>query len=201
MKKSEQKLNEILSYLKEYTKDNSFAPSYREIASAVGLKSTNSVKEYLDILENNGEITRQSEKSRTIEVVKNRLNDVIDLPVVGQVAAGVPILAEQNIDDFISISSSFLNIKDTSKLFVLRVKGDSMVDIGINSGDFVIAYSQNVAENGDVVVAMIDNSATVKTFYKTQNNITLQPANPLYKPIVSNEVVVLGKVVGVMRRM
>ncbi len=201
MKKSEQKLKEILEYLIDYTKENSYSPSYREIASAVGLKSTNSVKEYLDILENNGSIIRQNLKSRTIEVVDNRAGKIVSLPIVGQVAAGTPILAEQNIEDYISISNSFFNITDTSKLFVLRVKGDSMIDIGINNGDFAIGYSQNTAENGDIVIAMIDNSATVKIYKKENNVIKLQPANSLYQPIVSKDITILGKVVGIIRRM
>lgn len=202
MKKSEQKINEILSYLEDFIFEHGYSPSYREISKAVNLKSTNSVKEYLDILEQQNQIKRQPTKNRTIEIIARPKQEVIDLPVVGQVAAGVPILAEQNIEDTITISSSFFGVKDSksNNLFVLKVKGESMIEIGINDGDYVVANSQNVAENGEVVVAMIDGEATVKSFYKESTRIRLEPANKLFSPIYSSDVTVLGKVVGVIRR-
>lgn len=201
MKKAEQKMSEILAFLKEYTFDNGFSPSYREISKAVNLKSINSVKQYLDILEERHLIKRQTNKNRTIEIVGKNKDEIIDLPIVGQVAAGTPILAEQNIEDSVSISSSFFGIRDNENLFILKVKGESMIEAGINSGDYVVAYSQNYAENGQMIVAMIDNEATVKYFYKEQNMIRLQPANAVYSPIYSDQVQVLGKVVGVIRKM
>ncbi len=203
MKKSEQKLMEVLSFLNSYINDKGFCPSYREIASGVNLKSTNSVKAYLDILEERNFIKRQPTKNRTIEIIGKQKDETIELPIVGQVAAGAPILAEQNIEDTITISSSFFGLSPNSnhKLFVLKVKGDSMIEMGINNGDFVVASTQNTAQNGDVVVAMIDGNATVKTFYREPKFIRLQPANNAYKPIYSNDLQILGKVVGVMRRL
>ncbi len=203
MKKSEQKLMEVLSFLNSYINDKGFCPSYREIASGVNLKSTNSVKAYLDILEERNFIKRQPTKNRTIEIIGKQKDETIELPIVGQVAAGAPILAEQNIEDTITISSSFFGLSPSSnhKLFVLKVKGDSMIEMGINNGDFVVASTQNTAQNGDVVVAMIDGNATVKTFYREPKFIRLQPANNAYKPIYSNDLQILGKVVGVMRRL
>lgn len=195
MKKSEQKLSDILSFLDSYINDNGFPPSYREIANGVKLKSINSVKDYLDRLENMGLIKKQSTKNRCIEIVKNK-KEIIDMPIVGQVAAGQPILAEQNIEDFVSVSSSFFNINNVKNTFMLKVKGDSMIELGINSGDYVIVNSQNTASNGEIVVAMIDGNATVKTFYKENNTIRLQPANSLYSPIYCAEAQILGKVVG-----
>ena len=203
MKKSEQKLMEVLSFLNSYINDKGFCPSYREIASGVNLKSTNSVKAYLDILEERNFIKRQPTKNRTIEIIGKQKDETIELPIVGQVAAGAPILAEQNIEDTITISSSFFGLSPSSnhKLFVLKVKGDSMIEMGINNGDFVVASTQNTAQNGDVVVAMIDGNATVKIFYREPKFIRLQPANNAYKPIYSNDLQILGKVVGVMRRL
>jgi repressor LexA len=202
MKKSEQQLDNILSFLDSYISSNGFSPSYREISEGVKLKSTNSVKEYLDILEQRNLIKRQPTKNRTIEIVGKNKTEVVNLPIIGQVAAGQPILAEQNIEDFVSISSSFFGVNDSNnKLFILKVKGDSMIEVGINDGDYVVSRSQNVANNGEIVVAMIDGNATVKTFYKEENQIRLQPANSNYSPIYSTEVQLLGKVVGVIRRM
>lgn len=202
MKKSEKKINEILEYLEDFIHEHGYSPSYREISKAVNLKSTNSIKEYLDILEQQQLIRRQPTKNRTIEITSRPKQEVIDLPVVGQVAAGVPILAEQNIEDTISISGSFFGVKDnkSNNLFVLKVKGESMIEVGINDGDFVVANSQNVAENGEIVVAMIDGSATVKTFYRESTRIRLEPANSQFSPIYSRDVTILGKVVGVIRR-
>ncbi len=202
MKKSEQKLIDILSFLKNYINDHDFPPSYREICKGVNLKSSNSVKVYLDILEKRGLIKKQSTKNRCIEIVGKRKSEIIDLPILGNVAAGIPILAEQNVEDVISISSSFFGISKNSdnKLFILIVKGESMIELGINNGDYVVAKSQNTAENGEVVVAMIDGEATVKTYYKEPNFVRLQPANHTYSPIYSNNVQILGKVIGVIRK-
>ena len=201
MKKSEQKLIDILSFLEKYISSNGFSPSYREISEGVNLKSTNSVKEYLDILEQRNLIKRQPTKNRTIEITGRPKTEVVNLPIIGQVAAGQPILAEQNIEDFVSISSSFFGACDSNnKLFLLKVKGDSMIEAGINDGDFVVSRSQNVANNGEIVVAMIDGNATVKTFYKEPSRVRLQPENSNYSPIYSTEVQLLGKVVGVIRR-
>ena len=200
MKKSEQKIENIFEYLNQYIDKNGFPPSYREIASGVGLKSINSVKEYLDILENQGRIKKQSTKNRCIEILKKDKIETIELPIVGRVAAGQPILAEQNIEDFLAISASFFKASE-QQLFMLKVYGESMVEIGINDGDYVVAKKQDTAENGDIVVALIDGRATVKTFYRESTRIRLQPENCTYQPIYSDNVQIAGKVVGCIRRM
>ena len=200
MDKAERKIEQIYEFLNQYIENNGFPPSYREISAGVGLKSINSVKEYLDILEQRGKIRKQSAKNRCIELIGKEKSDVIDLPIVGRVAAGEPILAEQNIEDFLSISSSFFRASEKD-LFMLKVYGESMIEIGINDGDFVVARRQQTAENGDVVVAMIDGSATVKTYYREKTQIRLQPENSTYSPIYSDCVEILGKVVGCIRRM
>lgn len=200
MKKSEQKLHNILDFVTEYTNQYGYAPSYREIANGVDLKSTNSIKKYLDILESRGQITKSNLKSRTVEISSNSKQNITTIPVIGQVAAGIPILAEQNIESYIPVSSTFFGFSDFSKLYILKVKGDSMVEAGINCDDYAICYSQNMAENGDIVVAMIEDSATIKYFYKEKDRVRLQPANQLYSPIYSDQVQILGKVVGIMRK-
>ena len=200
MKKSEQKILQIYEFLNDYINNHGFPPSYREIGIGVGLKSINSVKEYLDILETQGKIKKQSTKNRCIEIVKKEKDETIDLPIVGRVAAGQPIFAEQNIEDYVSISSSFFNANG-KELFMLKVYGESMVEIGINDGDYVVAKRQQDAENGEIVVAMIDGNATVKTFYREKERIRLQPENCTYSPIYSTDVTILGKVIGCLRRM
>lgn len=202
MKKSEKKMLDILAFLDSYANNYGYSPSYREIAKNVGLKSTNSVKAYLDILEQRSLIKRQPTKYRTIEISGKQKNNTIELPIVGQVAAGAPILAEQNIEDTFSISSSFFGIpaKSHQSLFALKVKGQSMIDKGIFDGDIVISVMQNTARNGEIVVAMIDGNATVKTFYKEPTFVRLQPANNAYRPIFADDLTILGKVVGVIRR-
>ena len=200
MKKSEQKIEQIFEFLNLYIDKHGFPPSYREISSGVGLKSINSVKEYLDILENQGRIKKQATKNRCIEIIKKDKIETIELPIVGRVAAGQPILAEQNIEDFLAISASFFKASE-NQLFMLKVYGESMVEIGINDGDYVVAKKQDTAENGDVVVAMIDGRATVKTFYRERTRIRLQPENCTYPPIYSDNVQIAGKVVGCIRRM
>lgn len=200
MKKSEQKMQEILTFLDSYIKEFGYPPTYREISFGVKLKSINSIKEYLDRLEKSGYISRKNYKSRSIEIVKPKQN-IVDFPVVGNVAAGQPILAEQNIEDYIAISKSLLGNVDPAEIFALKVRGDSMIDAGINDGDLVIVHSQNTVENGEIVVAMLGDGATVKYFYKQQNKIILKPANELYRPIESDNVNIVGKVIGLLRKM
>lgn len=198
MKKSEIKINQITVFLENYINSNGFPPTYREISAGVGLKSINSIKNYLDILEQRGIITKQQTKNRTIELVANSKLQTVEVPLVGRVAAGEPILAEENIDGSVAISEGFFGKEDN--LFMLRVYGESMIEIGINNGDYVVAQKRNTAENGEIVVAMMDNSATVKTYYKEQHQIRLQPHNKAMQPIFSDKVEILGKVVGVIRK-
>ena len=146
MEKAEKQIEAILDYLRDYIQLHGFSPSYREISVGVGLKSTNSIKAYLDILEQRGLISRQTNKNRTIEVVGRVNSQTINMPVVGQVAAGEPILAEQNIEDYITFSDSFFS--SSKNLFMLKVKGESMIELGINNGDDCVVNSQNSANNG-----------------------------------------------------
>ena len=201
MKKGDLKQEQILTFLKDFLDNNPYPPSYREIASGVGIKSTNSVKKYLDTLEEKGLIRRCDYKNRSIEIVKkdySSVKDLVSIPLVGKVAAGIPILAVENIEDEFIVSKSVFGT--SQELFMLKISGDSMIDIGIDDGDFVVVKKQEVAENGDIVVAYLEGYATVKTFYKDKNFIRLQPQNPLYQPIITNKCNILGKVVGCIKR-
>lgn len=198
MKKSEEKLNEIFNFIKDYTYEKGFPPSYREIAFVSKLKSTNSVKIYIDKLKELNLIRTTDSKNRCIEIVNNAQsmhNNTI--PLVGRVAAGLPIMAEQNIEEEYNLSENLFGSND---IFMLRIKGDSMINIGIYDNDIAVVKQQNNAENGDLVVAMIDNEATVKNIYFEKDTIRLQPHNDKYSPIYSKNVTIVGKVVGLIRQ-
>ena len=201
MRKGELKQEEILSYLKDYIDEHSYAPSYREIAVGVGIKSTNSIKKYLDILEEKNIISRKNTQNRSIEIIKkgpSNNKDLVTIPLIGKVAAGVPILAEENKEDEFVISKSVFGT--SQELFMLKISGDSMIEVGIDDGDYVVVKKQSTAENGEMVVAYIDGYATVKNFYKDGNTIRLQPQNALYSPIIVNDCVILGKVIGCIKK-
>ncbi len=200
MKKSEQKMQDILSFIENYTKSYGYPPTYREISVGVKLKSINSIKKYLDRLENLGYISRKNFKSRSIELVKQK-QETVNFPILGRVAAGQPIFAEQNIEDYLTISKVLIGNLDETALFALRVDGDSMIEAGINNGDLAIVHHQNSVENGEIAVAMVEDRATVKYFFKEKDKIILQPANVLYKPIESkNNITIVGKVVAILRK-
>lgn len=201
MKKGDLKEAQIFEYIKNFSKTNGYSPSYREISAAVNIKSTNSVKKYVDRLVEKKLIIKQDNKSRCMNYVQTReerKNDVVSIPLVGRVAAGVPILAVENIEDEFVISKSVFGTNQ--ELFMLKIAGDSMINIGIDDGDFVVVKKQDDAENGDIVVAYIDGYATVKNFYKDGQFVKLVPQNELYKPIVTNDCKVLGKVVGCIKK-
>lgn len=201
MKKGDLKQEQILKFLIDFLDNNPYPPSYREIASGVGIKSTNSVKKYLDTLEDKGLIRRHDYKNRSIEIVKkdySSAKDLISVPLIGKVAAGSPILAFENIEDEFIISKSVFGT--SQELFMLKISGDSMIEIGIDDGDYVVVKKQNTAENGEIVVAYLEGYATVKNFYKDGNTIRLQPQNPLYQPIITTNCTILGKVVGCIKR-
>ena len=201
MRKGDLKQEEILTFLKDYIDNYGFPPSYREIANGVGIKSTNYIKKYIDMLVEKGLIIKHDSKNRCIEVVKkdySSAKDLVRIPLVGRVAAGIPILAEQNIEDEFIVSKSIFGT--SQELFMLRVQGDSMIEIGIDDGDYVVVKRQENAENGDIVVAYIDGYATVKNFYKEGQFVRLKPQNPLYQPIITNDCKILGKVVGTIKR-
>lgn len=194
------KQSEILEYIKEQILKKGFPPSVREICEAVNLKSTSSVHAHLETLEKNGYIKRDSTKSRTIEILDDSFQmvrtETVSIPVIGQVAAGEPILAEQNIESYFPLPAEML---PNGESFILKVKGDSMINAGIFSGDSIFVKCCNTASNGDTVVALVDDSATVKTFYKEADHIRLQPENDTMDPIIVDDCQILGKVYGVFR--
>ena len=196
------KQREILEYIKEMILKKGYPPAVREICEAVHLKSTSSVHSHLESLEKNGYIRRDPTKPRTIEILDDDFaltrRELVNVPVIGTVAAGVPILAEQNIEDYLPIPAEILPNKE---VFMLKVKGNSMIGAGIYNGDKVIVAKQPNAENGDKVVALVDDSATVKTFYKENGHFRLQPENSSMDPIILDQVEILGKVIGLFRMM
>ncbi|MCI6921303.1 MAG: transcriptional repressor LexA [Lachnospiraceae bacterium] len=196
------KQQEILDYIKEEILKRGYPPAVREICEAVNLRSTSSVHSHLETLEKNGYIRRDPTKPRAIEICDDNFQmvrtEMVSLPVVGQVAAGTPILAEENIDSYFPVPAELV---PQGESFVLKVKGDSMINVGIFSGDQIFVNACNTAHNGDTVVALIDDSATVKTFYKENGHIRLQPENDTMDPIIVDDCQILGKVFGVFRVM
>ena len=196
------KQREILEYIKQEILNKGYPPAVREICEAVHLKSTSSVHSHLETLEKNGYIRRDSTKPRAIEILDEAFNftrrEMVNVPIVGRVAAGEPLLAEQNIEEYFPIPMEFMPNKQT---FLLKVCGESMINAGILNGDYVLAQEENTAHNGDMVVAMIEDGATVKTFYKEEGVIRLQPENDFMDPIIVPDCTILGKVIGVFRFM
>jgi repressor LexA len=195
------KQQEILDFIKQEIISRGYPPAVREICEAVSLKSTSSVHSHLETLEKNGYIRRDPTKPRAIEIVDDQFNltrrETVNVPVIGTVAAGQPILAAENIENYFPIPAEYMPNKQS---FMLRVKGTSMINIGINDGDLVLVEQQKDAENGDIVVALLDDSATVKTFYREKGHIRLQPENDSMDPIiVEDQLEILGKVFGVFR--
>ena len=196
------KQQEILDYIKSQILERGFPPAVRDICEAVHLKSTSSVHSHLETLEKNGYIRRDSTKPRAIEILDEAFNftrrEMVNVPIVGRVAAGEPLLAEQNIEEYFPIPMEFMPNKQT---FLLKVCGESMINAGILNGDYVLAQEENTAHNGDMVVAMIEDGATVKTFYTEEGVIRLQPENDFMDPIIVPDCTILGKVIGVFRFM
>ena len=202
----------IYDFIRSYTEEHGYPPSVREIGSAVGLASPSTVHMHLKTLEELGLIARDPKKSRTIEVVKRDSDEyssqplasvdqdlnanAISLPLVGRVAAGVPILAEQNVEEKLCLPTSIVG--DASS-FVLRVRGDSMINAGIFDGDYIVVKEQRDAHDGEIVVALIDDSATVKTFYREPGRIRLQPENDTMEPIYAENPMILGRVTALIR--
>ncbi len=197
-----QKEQEILEYIKDTILRKGYPPSVREICEAVHLKSTSSVHSHLETLERNNYIRRDPTKPRTIEIIDDCFNltrrELVNVPMVGTVAAGQPILAEQNIENYFPIPVELL---PNGQTFMLRVKGESMINAGIFDGDQIIVKQQETARNGEIVVALIDDSATVKRFYKEKGYYRLQPENDALEPIIVKEVQILGVVIGLVRMM
>ena len=200
--KISKKQEEILTYIKAQILERGFPPAVREICDAVNLKSTSSVHSHLETLEKNGYIRRDPTKPRAIEILDDTFaltrREMVQVPIVGRVAAGEPILADQNIEEYFPIPVDYMPNND---VFMLKVRGESMINAGILSGDYVVVEKQNTASNGDMVVAMIEEGATVKTFYKENGYIRLQPENDYMEPFILPDVEILGKVIGVFRFM
>ncbi|MGL5820068.1 MAG: transcriptional repressor LexA [Sarcina sp.] len=194
-----QKQTDIYNFLKSYIEDKSYPPSVREICVAVGLKSTSTVHSHLKTLEKKGYINRDKTKPRALEIVEfsERKKELIDIPILGKVTAGEPILAIENIEDTFSLPINY--VKHNKDLFILKISGTSMIDAGIQDGDLAIIEKTNVADNSDIVVAMIDNEATLKRFFKENDHYRLQPENSAMEPIIVNECYILGKLVGLYR--
>ena len=190
------KTQETYEYIESYIAKNNYPPTIREMCDYLKLDSTSSVVYHLKKLEKLGKITRDASKNRAIELTDKPIINSITLPVVGTIAAGTPILAEESWTDKIVISENFFV---GTNLFVLKVKGDSMIDIGIFDGDFVVVSKQSVANNGEIMACLIDNEATVKRFYKENGYFRLQPENSSMSPIYTDHVEILGKVVGLIR--
>jgi len=194
----------ILHYIKDELTLRGYPPSIREICKAVGLSSTSSVHAHLNTLEEKGYIKKGTNKRRALELIdiddiccNLPKKEIVNVPIIGTVTAGTPILAIENVDDTLPISIDFVGNKES---YVLKVKGESMIEAGIMNGDFVIVNSQNYAKNGDIVVALIDDEATVKAFYKEKDHIRLQPRNSLMDPILIKDPYILGVVKAVVRK-
>ena len=191
---------EILEYIKDEILKRGYPPTVREICETVHLKSTSSVHSHLETLEKNGYIRRDPTKPRAIEICDDSFQmvrtEMVSLPVIGTVAAGQPILAEENIESYFPVPAEMI---PQGESFVLKVKGDSMINAGIFNGDQIFVQCCNTARNGETVVALVDDSATVKTFYKENGHIRLQPENDYMDPIIVDDCQILGKVFGVFR--
>ena len=194
------KQKEILDFIKSEILNKGYPPAVREICEAVNLKSTSSVHSHLETLEKNGFIRRDPTKPRAIEIIDDDFNlvrrELVNVPIIGSVAAGEPIFAEQNVEGYMPVLPGDM---PKGEAFILRVKGESMINAGILDGDYVIVEKQATAENGDMVVALIDDGATVKTFYREEGVIRLQPENDAMEPFILEDVTILGKVAAVMR--
>lgn len=195
------KQQEILNYIKDEILKKGYPPTVREICEVVHLKSTSSVHSHLETLENNGYIRRDPTKPRAIEIVDDEFNlsrrEMMNIPVIGRVAAGQPLLAVENIEDYFAIPSEFLPANE--ELFILVVQGDSMINVGIYEGDMLIIQKQSVARNGDIVVALLEDSVTVKRFYKENGHIRLQPENDMMDPIIVPDCQIVGKAIRLYR--
>lgn len=195
------KQRQVLDYIKKELKEKGYPPSVREIGTALNLSSTSTVHNHLKRIEEKGYIRRDSLKTRAIEVLEfqepEEENDTVTVPLIGEIAAGIPIFAEQHVENQFVFSR---NVVGKGRLFVLKVKGNSMINAGILNGDYVVVREQNTAENGEIVAALLEDEATVKTFYKEKNAVRLQPENPEFTPIISKDVKILGKVITLVRK-
>ncbi len=195
------KQQQILDYIKEEILKKGYPPTVREICEKVNLKSTSSVHSHLSTLENNGYIRRDPTKPRAIEIIGDEFGltrrEMTNIPIVGNVAAGVPLLAVENVEDYFALPTEFVPNGD---VFILKVKGESMINVGFFEGDYLIVEKQPTAKNGDIVVALIEDSVTVKRFFKENGYIRLQPENDNMEPIIVDDCIIVGKVQSLYRR-
>lgn len=201
MAESKDKQSEIYEYLKNYTETKGYPPSVREICEAVSLKSTSTVHGHLKRLEKKGLIKRDPTKPRALEIVElnaSNKREMLNIPIVGKVTAGLPILATENVEDTFSLPLDF--VKHDRDLFMLKVTGESMINAGIREGDLAIIEKADTAKNGEIIVALIEDEATIKTFYKEKDYIRLQPENDTMSPIIVDTCSILGKLVGLFRQ-
>ncbi len=198
--KISEKQQQILDYIKEEILGKGYPPTVREICEKVGLRSTSSVHSHLNTLEENGYIRRDPTKPRTIEIMDDEFGltrrEMTNIPILGRVAAGSPLLAVENIKDYFSLPTEFLPNAET---YILEVRGESMINIGLLDGDYLIVEKTNTAKNGDIVVALIDDSVTVKTFFKENGHIRLQPENDDMDPIIVDDCTIVGKAYALYR--
>ncbi len=198
--KISEKQREILEFIKSEILNKGYPPAVRDICEAVHLKSTSSVHSHLETLEKNGYIRRDPTKPRAIEIIDDNFNllrrEVVNVPLIGRVAAGQPLLAVENIENYFPIPAEYMPNAET---FMLKVKGESMINAGIFDGDNILVQKQSDAQNGDMVVALVEDSATVKTFFKEEGHYRLQPENDTMDPIIVDQVEILGKVFGIFR--
>ena len=186
----------ILDYIENYIEVNGYPPSVREIGQAVDLKSTSTVHGHLNRLEKKGLLHREAMKPRTIDITREDKPQMLKLPILGKVAAGVPILAEENAEGYVQLPDVIVG---RGEHFILEIRGESMISAGIMNGDFVVVKRQQTAQNGDIVIAMIDDEATCKRYFKEPDRIRLQPENPRMQPFYARSVTIVGKVTAVYR--
>ena len=189
----------MYDYIAESIRKNGYSPSVRDIMAVLGVKSTSTVHTYLGKLEEKGYIYKEGGKSRTLRTVEDEANDTVRLPVIGKIAAGQPILASEIYDETDMIEVSISGKYAPDELFALRVNGESMIEVGILDGDIIIVHRTPRADNGDIVVAMVDDSATVKRFFREDGHFRLQPENSAMEPIIVSEVAILGRVIASVR--
>ncbi|GAA0766317.1 transcriptional repressor LexA [Clostridium subterminale] len=194
------KQSEIYEFIKNQVNTKGYPPSVREICEAVNLSSTSTVHGHLTRLEKKGLIRRDPTKPRAIELLQEPHNkkEMIDIPIIGKVTAGIPILAQESIEDYLTIPLDFVN--STNELFILKVQGDSMIEAGIHDKDLAIIEKTSIASNGDIIVALIENEATIKRFFKEDGHIRLQPENSTMEPIIVDNCKILGKLSGIYRK-
>ncbi|MGH2373576.1 MAG: transcriptional repressor LexA [bacterium] len=193
--------SDILTFIRRYTESHGYPPSVREIGQAMGVTSSSTVHSHLAALERKGYLRRDPSKPRALEILRDNGGPtarVVTLPIVGRVAAGAPLLAEQNVDEYMPVPAEMLN---GAEGFVLKVRGDSMIGAGILDGDLLVVRRQATATNGDIIVARLDDEATVKQYFREKDRIRLQPANEALEPVYARDVVVEGKAIAVIRRL